>query len=226
MSQESVETGDGKGGLVRLTRMKRGTGPLKEKDTVMNWTKALTGATLAAVFGLGLFAALPAQAQDETGMGMGGQGMMAGGPGAGPMFDFETLDADKDGKVTKAEVAAARTARVAAADANSDGKLSVDEIAALQMARMAERANDRATRMVAELDADGDGMLTVSELNARPVPDRMFDRMDTDGDDAISQAEFAAMQAQMQDRVQGKRGRGHGGDGHGQMGGWFGGGNN
>ena len=195
----------------------------------MNWTKALTGTTLAAVFGIGLFAALPSQAQDEMGMGMGGEGMMAGGPGAGPMFDFVTLDADKDGKVTKAEITAARTARVTAADANSDGKLSVDEIAALQMARMAERANDRATRMVAEMDVDGDGMLTVSELIVRPMPDRMFDRLDADGDEAISQAEVDAMQAQMQDRMQGKRGRGHGGDGHGgdgqgHKGGWFGGG--
>ena len=192
----------------------------------MNWTKALTGTTLAAVFGIGLFAALPSQAQDE--MGMGGGGMMDGGPGAGPMFDFETLDADKDGKVTKAEITAARTAHVTAADANSDGKLSVDELAAMQMARMAERANDRATRMVAELDVDGDGMLTVSELIVRPMPDRMFDRLDADGDEAISQAEVDAMQAQMQDRMQGKRGHGHGGDGHGgdgqgHKGGWFGG---
>lgn len=192
----------------------------------MNWTKALTGTTLAAVFGIGLFAALPTQAQDE--MGMGGGGMMDGGPGAGPMFDFETLDADKDGKVTKAEITAARTAHVTAADANSDGKLSGDELAAMQMARMAERANDRATRMVAELDVDGDGMLTVSELIVRPMPDRMFDRLDADGDEAISQAEVDAMQAQMQDRMQGKRGHGHGGDGHGgdgqgHKGGWFGG---
>ena len=85
----------------------------------MNWTKALTGTTLAAAFGIGLFAALPSQAQDEMGMGMGmgGQGMgeegmMTGGPGAGPMVDFATLDADKDGKVTKAEITAARTAHV------------------------------------------------------------------------------------------------------------------
>ena len=197
----------------------------------MNWTKALTGTTLAAVFGIGLFAALPSQAQAQDDMGMGGQGMggmgggmMPGGPGAGPMFDFETLDADKDGKVTKAEITAALTAQVTAADANSDGKLSVDEIAALQTARVTERANDRATRMVAELDVDGDGMLTVSELTVRPMPDRMFDRLDTDGDDAISQAEVDAMRAKMQGRMQGKRGQGHGGDGQGHKGGWFGGG--
>ena len=106
----------------------------------MNWTKALTGTTLAAAFGIGLFAALPSQAQDEMGMGMGmgGQGMgeegmMTGGPGAGPMVDFATLDADKDGKVTKAEITAARAAQATAADANSDGRLSVDEIAAMQI---------------------------------------------------------------------------------------------
>ena len=195
----------------------------------MNWTKALTGTTLAAAFGIGLFAALPSQAQDEMGMGgqgMGEEGMMTDGPGAGPMVDFATLDADKDGKVTRAEITAARTARVTAADANSDGKLSVDEIAAMQMARMTQRANDRATRMVAELDVDGDGMLTVSELIVRPMPDRMFDRLDTDGDDAISQAEIDAMRATMQDRMQGRRGHGHGGNGQGHKGGWFGGGDN
>jgi hypothetical protein len=190
----------------------------------MSWTKALTGTTLAAVFGIGLFAALPSQAQDDMGMGGMGGGMMPGGPGAGPMFDFETLDADKDGKVTKAEITVALTAQVTAADANSDGKLSVDEIAALQTARVTERANDRATRMVAELDVDGDGMLTVSELTVRPMPDRMFDRLDADGDDAISQAEVDAMRAEMQGRMQGKRGQGHGGDGQGHKGGWFGGG--
>lgn len=193
----------------------------------MNGRKTLSAATLAAVLGIGLAAALPASAQEGQGMmgggmmggGMMGGGMMGDGPGAGPMLDFEALDADKDGKVTKAEVDAARKAAVATTDANNDGKLSADEIAAREIARMTDRANDRAARMIVELDVDGDGLLSVSELIERPMAGRMFDRLDTDGDDAISQAELDAMRERMAERMQEGRGHRRGGGGHG---GWFG----
>jgi hypothetical protein len=191
----------------------------------MNRKKAVTELALVATLGAGLAFAVPALAQQGNmeGQGMMGDGMMAGGDGpgmmmdgrGGPMFDVATLDADKDGKVTKAEVDAARQARVAAADANADGKLNAQELAAIEIARSTARANARAARMIEELDADGDGMLTVAEVIVFPVPDRMFDQLDEDGDGAVTQEEIDAMH----DKRGGHRG------GYGRKGGWFGGDN-
>jgi len=66
----------------------------------------LTALTLAAILGVAAYTSLPAGAQDgDMGMGMGmGQGSA--------MPDFDTLDADKDGKVTPAEIAEYRKATV------------------------------------------------------------------------------------------------------------------
>jgi Ca2+-binding EF-hand superfamily protein len=160
--------------------------------------------TLAAILGVVTIAALPLAAQDGD-MGMGN------GPGMMPAFD--TLDSDKDGSITPAELAAYRQTMVAGTDANADGKLSPEELAAQDMRQMTARASDRAARMVLMLDVDGDGLLSVDELAAGPGPAQMFDRMDADGDGALSRAEAT------QDRMRGHRdGRGpggrHGGKGH------------
>lgn len=86
----------------------------------------------------------------------------------------------------------------------------------------------------AQLDVDGDGLVTSAELVAHmqaTMPERraarMLDRLDTDGDGAISATEFARMQGRMHDRMQERMGGrmdhdrngwfGHGGDGAGQM---------
>lgn len=150
-----------------------------------------------------------AYAQDaKPGMAMGGMG-----------FDFATLDADKDGKVTKAEVDAFHAAKVKAVDTNADGKLSAEELAAMQMAAMQQRAADRSARMIANLDTDADGMLSEAEMAARPNAGRMFEMMDTDGDGAITQAEADAAKQAMQDHRGGKHGKGgHGKGGHGMGG--------
>lgn len=146
------------------------------------------------------------------------------GMGKGMAFDFAALDADKDGKVTQAEVDAFHAAKVKAADTNADGKLSAEELAAMQMAAMQQRAADRAAKMITKLDTDADGMLSVAEMAARPGAGRMFQMMDTDSDGAITQAEADAAQQAMQDHRGGKQGKGghgkggHGKDGHGMGG--------
>ena len=145
----------------------------------------------------------------------GPPGPMMGMEGHGPMFDFATLDADKDGKVTAEEMAAQRKARIEGLDANADGKIDAAELTAMQMRDAEARARDRAGRMVAAMDADGDGALSAAELLARPMPGgRMIERMDTDGDGAISQAEYDAAMARMakwmEDRDGPRGGRGHG----------------
>jgi Ca2+-binding EF-hand superfamily protein len=175
----------------------------------------LTALTLAAVLGVAAYTALPAGAQD------GGMGMGMGMADNSRMPPFETADADKDGKITPAEIAALRKATVLGSDANADGKLSAEELTAQQVRSMTERAAARSARMILMLDVDGDGLLSVEEMAAGPGPMRMFDRLDSDGDGAITKAEADAAAERMQGRQGGKDrdGRNHNGRGHGEHGG-------
>ena len=155
-----------------------------------------------------------AYAQDS---GMGPEGMARG---AGPMFDFAAMDADKDGKVTKVEIEAFKAARFAEADTNKDGGLSPEEMSVAHDTMMAKRKADRAAEMFKRMDKDGNGLISQEEIPAPPRADKMFDRMDADKDGAISQAEFDAAKQKMQERMD-KRGHhqgGHGKDGHGKDG--------
>jgi hypothetical protein len=120
---------------------------------------------------------------------------------------FADLDADADGQVTPAEIAAYRAARVTELDADADGRISLAELTAAETARGAERAQ----RMLAERDADGDGSLSAAEMLLPPVPEGMFARVDADGSGAISQEEADAARAQMAERRGDRMGRhGHG----------------
>ena len=147
----------------------------------------------ALVLGLGA-AALPALAE--------GQGAPEGGRAMGPrgggmhMFDFAALDANKDGKVTQDEIAAAREARVQALDTDKDGFLSPEELTAAEM----QAAGERAQRRISAQDSDGDGKLSLAEAEAPMMRGNMFARIDTDGDGAISEAEFQTAQAKFMER--------------------------
>ncbi len=195
-----------------------------------------TGKTIFAALMLSVVggAALARGAGDMSGMGMGGAGIGGAGMGGmgdegmGPMamFDFAAVDADKDGKITEAELQAHRAAEVAGIDADKDGKISADELKAMHMARMEDRATEMSTRMIERMDSDGDGLLTVAEMAARPAPVRMFGMIDADGDGAVTEAEIAAAQEKMTEmRGSGEGGRGEGGH-RGRHHGWFFGGDN
>ena len=128
----------------------------------------------------------------------GGMGMGMGGPGEGrgAMLAqmFETIDADKDGKVTLAEIQAHRAAEFAAADTNGDGAISPEELSAMQLARFQEKLAERTQAMLDNMDNDGNGSLSADELGQGPG-ERNFARLDTDNDGAISKEEAeAAMQ--------------------------------
>ena len=176
--------------------------------------KTRIGAALAAAVLIGGAIGLPALAELRGGMnhamqdgpGFGKPGF--GGPGM--MIDFARMDADKDGKVTLAEVTAFRANMVADADTDKDGLLSVDELAAHDVKMVQANAADRAAARVAAQDLNADGKLSVEEMLAPPMPANLFGHLDTDGDGAISQAEFDAAKALMQ---QGGRGDDDG-DGH------------
>ncbi|MCA0271381.1 MAG: EF-hand domain-containing protein [Proteobacteria bacterium] len=160
----------------------------------------------------------PAEAPADEAPGMDMDGM----PGRGPMFDFVTADADKDGKVTKEELMAYRQSRLAGTDADGDGLISTEELAAHMKAEMAARIDERAKARVTAQDANGDGKLSAEELIAPPMPMRMFDRLDADGDGAVSEEEIAKAREMMRERM-GRRGDGRGDDhrkGHNGKG-WF-----
>lgn len=168
----------------------------------MNTSKLAGIATILTIGALAVASVNPALARD---------GKMSA---RGPHFDFETLDANKDGKVTPQEMDAHREAEFKARDTDGDGLLSKDEMIAAAMERVRAGMEKRIGRMVEKRDADGDGKISLAEM---PGGDergaRMFERMDADGDGAISAEEVAAMK----DRgMRGKHRHGHGRDhGHG-----------
>lgn len=165
--------------------------------------KKTTRTTLVVLAAAGAVAATAAFADKRQGMmsGMGGEGH-----GAMLLQEFDTLDADKDGKITPAEIAAQRQARFTAADANADGKLDADELTAFQTARMAERMAARSARMLKWLDANGDGALSADEMPDGPSVDRLA-RIDTDGDGAISREEADAALKWMSERMKNGKGK-------------------
>ena len=142
------------------------------------------------------------------------------GPGPMPMFPFDTVDADKDGKVTQPELDAFRAAEAKALDGNADGKLSADELTAMHLARMTERAGVMAAEMIDRLDTDGDMALSATELAARPMPALLFEKADADGDGAVTKAEAETLRAEMVAKMGDRHGK-HGGRhwGWGMMGG-------
>ncbi len=130
---------------------------------------------------------------------MGGHHM---GP-RGEIFQFEEVDANKDGKITQEEIAAHFKARFDAADTDKDGTLSAEEMAAQMQVKQAEKLNKRAKHMIVDRDADNDGKLSFEEMQSKRA-DRMFNRVDANEDGAISAEEFAAMQDRMEKRFGGE----------------------
>lgn len=104
-------------------------------------------------------------------------------------MSFETIDADKDGQITQAEMETMAQARFAAADADGDGFLTQEEMEAAGRERMKKHM----ASMMERMDTDGDGKIAMAEMKPRHDPSEMFGRIDSDGDGAISKEEFEEM---------------------------------
>lgn len=127
----------------------------------------------------------------------------AGGPMGGMLgrMMFDQLDADGDGRVSRAEMEAYRAARLQNADKNGDGRLDQQEFEAFWL-EVTRPARIRAFQF---FDADADGVVTAAELQ-RPS-DRMFARMDRDGDGFLvpmNPAERERMRDRREDRGRGR----------------------
>lgn len=95
-------------------------------------------------------------------------------------YMWQRFDTDDDGVISHKEFDARRQALFAEADANHDGKLNIDELKAYQDLRRQARLEAR----FKALDADGDGSISAAEL-AQPA-ERMWTRLDTDEDGAVT----------------------------------------
>jgi Ca2+-binding EF-hand superfamily protein len=144
-----------------------------------------TAVTAFALIGALMGSAALAE-QGEMGMGGPGEGR---GAMLGEMFD--TMDADKDGKLTYAEMEAHRKAEFAAADTNKDGSLSADELSARALARFQEKLAERTQAMLDTMDNDSSGGLSEDEMGEGPGM-RNFARLDADNDGAITKEEIQA----------------------------------
>ncbi len=158
-------------------------------------TKFLVSAA-AAVLTIGGVAGI---AMAGKGEGWGGMHGMWGGHGRGMGQEMmERYDADKDGKLTQAEIDQNRTATYAEFDADRNAGLSLDEFRALWLKAKGEMI----VREFQFFDADGNGQLTLEEYKT-PMSGMVAMR-DRNGDGVLS----------MEDR--GRRGHGrHDGEGHG-----------
>lgn len=98
---------------------------------------------------------------------------------------FERTDVDNSGDISFDEFAAAIWKRVGTADADKDGKMTVAEIAD-EIQRM--RAERIAERLVQRFDMDGDGALTAAEIENRQR--KMFALLDRNDDGKLTREEM------------------------------------
>lgn len=121
----------------------------------------------------------------------------SGGPGPRGL-DFAALDSDGDGAVSRAEMIAAGTARLAAVDTDGNGRLDRAEIIAMMPEKGAtmnlfgpDRAAMMADRMIARFGAGETGDVAIQAMVERQV-EEMFARYDADDSGTVTAEEHAA----------------------------------
>jgi Ca2+-binding EF-hand superfamily protein len=134
-------------------------------------------------------------------------------------IDFQAIDADGDGSLSRAELMARATARIALADTSKDGSLDRLELAAALpgpgntiVAVFAASPTERlADRILAETGSTERGNVTVEVLAERQV-NMLLASADTDRNAAISMEEADAMGSPRGGWHGGWHGGGHGFD--------------
>lgn len=110
---------------------------------------------------------------------------------AGPDGDkhFKMMDADANGKISRLEHAAAAKQMFAQCDANQDGTVTAAEMDQAMTAKGEKigKHDKSSAEKIQMIDQNGDGQLTLAEHNAGT--DKMFGKMDKDGDGFLSKSE-------------------------------------
>ena len=126
--------------------------------------------------------------KDKAGSKQRGHGKMAkrsgprhGGRGADRLM--ERFDADKDGKITRAEFDQIRTALFGNADADNNQSVSLEEFATVWQ----DMNNDRIVRGFQRYDTNGDLSITLEEYTAGNID--FVKRHDRNGDGVVTKAD-------------------------------------
>jgi Ca2+-binding EF-hand superfamily protein len=122
---------------------------------------------------------------------------------------LQTLDKNRDGKLTKDELPERVAEHFSAADKNGDGSLSTAELEEVlkqttpRQGQSGAAGRQDAQQMFQRADKNGDGKLSKDEL-----PPQMADRLmraDTDGDGQLSREELAAVRQRLESRPDGNQ---------------------
>ena len=110
---------------------------------------------------------------------------------------FKTMDANGDGKISRAEHAAAAKQMYQQCDANHDGIVTAAEMDAAAATRGEKpgKHDKTSAEKIQMIDQNGDGQLTVAEHEAGT--ETLFARMDKDGDGFLSKDECDDAQKMM-----------------------------
>lgn len=107
-------------------------------------------------------------------------------PGQSDATQFDRIDANGDGKISKEEFDKARDARYDAFDTNDDGVLSIPEVAVINKPWLQKERG--ASDLVPWVDNDGNGAMDQAEF-AESAGQR-FTALDADQDGALNSAEY------------------------------------
>ncbi|MGH7944498.1 MAG: EF-hand domain-containing protein [Opitutaceae bacterium] len=110
---------------------------------------------------------------------------------AGPDADkhFKMMDANGDGKISRAEHAVSAKQMFTQTDANGDGIVTAAEMDAAMAAKGEKPGKDHKSSVekIKVLDQNGDGRLTTAEHESGT--EKMFGKMDKDADGSLSKEE-------------------------------------
>jgi hypothetical protein len=119
--------------------------------------------------------------------------LAADSKGKPALSEFDSMDADRDGRVSAAEHAAAAKKMFELMDANRDGKVTAAEMDAAQdkvTGRKASKGGMGAADKIRVIDTDRDGVLSAAEHAAGSKA--MFEKMDENKDGYLSRREWDA----------------------------------
>lgn len=104
---------------------------------------------------------------------------------------FKEIDSNGDGKISAAEFDAAGMKKFTEADANKDGSLTKGELAGFMIdehGKSGRKAEKKADKKISKLDANGDGTLTQQEFTDGHK--KWFTDMDKNSDGNVDMSEM------------------------------------